>query len=154
MTPSQPRRDARPEASAADVELLQFLSGVKEVYAEQLRSNVERRLAVERGVTQLVETAVKINSSLVTAKTGLPPIDYHRSSTDAGSQGIISAELADRLAPSAGLRNRLVHEYDSIDYAIVAEAVGEAVDDYGTYIREVAEYLRMPDTPAGRSDAR
>lgn len=50
-------------------------------------------------------------------------------------------ELATRLAPAAGLRNRLVHEYDEIDDGKVLEAVGEARRDFGRYVGSVMDFL-------------
>lgn len=61
----------------------------------------------------------------------------------AGTYGVIPPDLASRLAPAAGLRDRLVHEYDAIDDAIVLRAVGEAQELFGAYVDEVERYLRQ-----------
>jgi uncharacterized protein YutE (UPF0331/DUF86 family) len=45
------------------------------------------------------------------------------------------------LAPSAGLRNRLVHEYDELDDEIVLAAVGEARLLYAAYARAVEKLM-------------
>ena len=50
-------------------------------------------------------------------------------------------DLAERLAPSAGLRNVLVHEYAQVDLALVARGVELARTDYRAYVREVARGL-------------
>lgn len=42
----------------------------------------------------------------------------------------IPMDLAERLAPSAGLRNRLVHEYDRLDHSMVLAAVAMAEEQY------------------------
>ena len=56
-----------------------------------------------------------MNAHLI-AETGAPiPDDYYSGFVAMGDLGILSAELAQRLAPSAGLRNRLVHEYETLD---------------------------------------
>lgn len=57
--------------------------------------------------------------------------DYYASFVEAGRRGLIPEELAERLAPSAGLRNRLVHESDRIDDAIVLAAVALARRGFG-----------------------
>jgi uncharacterized protein YutE (UPF0331/DUF86 family) len=59
----------------------------------------------------------------------------------AGEKGIISANLAEKLAPSAGLRNRLVHEYDLLEHSLVLEAVKMAEELYPCYIKEIEEYV-------------
>jgi uncharacterized protein YutE (UPF0331/DUF86 family) len=51
-------------------------------------------------------------------------------------------DLAVALAPSAGLRNRLVHEYEAIDDTIVIAAVPQAQDLYPQYIAAVERQLQ------------
>lgn len=48
--------------------------------------------------------------------------------------GVITAEPARRIAPSAGLRNLLTHRYGEVDHQRVADAVPGAVDDYTEYV--------------------
>ena len=45
------------------------------------------------------------------------------------------------MAPSAGLRNRLVHQYDQIVHAVVHQAVQTAAVQYSEYIGQVEDYL-------------
>jgi len=54
---------------------------------------------------------------------------------------VIPAELAQRLAPAAGLRNRLVHEYDAIDDALVLRAVADVRREFGAYVGAVEGFL-------------
>lgn len=56
-------------------------------------------------------------------------------------RGVLTRELADALAPSAGLRNRLVHEYDAIADAIVLDAVRKAQALYPRYVVAIERYL-------------
>lgn len=151
MTPRAPRPEVVQHRLRQMSDILDYLSELGDLTGAELEANTERRLAVERGLTQLVELAVKINSSVVTANRGLPPPDYHRSFTMAGEVGLVPGELGARLAPSAGLRNRLVHEYDTIDYGQVASAVRSAAVDYRQYVRAVAAYLRQQTADEGPS---
>jgi uncharacterized protein YutE (UPF0331/DUF86 family) len=54
---------------------------------------------------------------------------------------MISAELAAELAPSAGLRNILTHEYVTVDLTLVASAVPLAYAAYRRYVTEVSRYV-------------
>jgi len=47
----------------------------------------------------------------------------------AGQNGLIPMELAQRLIPAAGLRNRLVHDYEAIDPSRVHAAMSLALQD-------------------------
>ncbi len=58
-----------------------------------------------------------------------------------GDIGVLEAELAERLAPSAGLRNVLVHRYADIRVDLVAGAIGLVLDDFAAYVRSIAAHL-------------
>jgi uncharacterized protein YutE (UPF0331/DUF86 family) len=49
--------------------------------------------------------------------------------------------LAVRLAPSAGLRNVLVHAYVDLDVGLLVAAVPLASKQYGEYVRQVARWV-------------
>lgn len=55
--------------------------------------------------------------------------------------GVLPEGLAERLAPSSGLRNRLVHEYETVHDRLVLEAVRAAPEEFGAFIRAVEECL-------------
>ena len=58
------------------------------------------------------------------------PDDYYESLIKAGVLNIVSSNLAEKLAPSAGLRYRLVHDHDRIDHSMVHKAVNRAEELY------------------------
>jgi len=60
------------------------------------------------------------------------------------SQGLCKNNLCqsgEKLAPSAGLRNRLVHEYDRLEHQMVLEAVRSALGLYPQYVKEIENYI-------------
>ena len=67
---------------------------------------------------------------------------YRESFALAVEAGGVPRDLAERLAPSAGLRDVLVHEYAQVDLALVAHGVELARTDYRAYVREVARSLQ------------
>jgi uncharacterized protein YutE (UPF0331/DUF86 family) len=122
-------------------ERLDELSQLGPVTADRLSGDWLVRAATERVLTQLVELAVHINTHLVSASGKVPPVDYRQSFAAAAEIGAIPADLAAKIAPSAGLRNILVHDYLDANLAIVADSVGQAVSDYTTYVQEIARWL-------------
>ncbi len=122
-------------------DLLADLDIVGQVSAERLRSDRIVRHAVERILAQLVDLAVSINSHLAAATLGRAPATYRESFAAAAEAGAIPLDLAETLAPSAGLRNVLTHEYARLDLRLVAEAVPGARDGYRRNVSEVARYL-------------
>ena len=71
--------------------------------------------AAERNFQLIVDIGCAINTRLLLAKGMSTPETYKQSFTDMGKAGIVSIELADRLAEGAKLRNILVHEYDFVE---------------------------------------
>jgi uncharacterized protein YutE (UPF0331/DUF86 family) len=49
------------------------------------------------------------------------------------------------LAPSAGLRNLLVHRYGDVRLDLLAAGVAATLDSYSDYIRQVSAYLLALD---------
>lgn len=92
--------------------------------------------AVERLLELLVQISVDILSHLL-AEVGVSPDSYRATFELAGKHGLLPTELTGRLARAAGLRNILVHLYEDIDYDIVANSIGPAVEDFGELLRQL-----------------
>lgn len=122
-------------------QLLADLVSLGEVDIELLTSDRIVRHAVERILTQLVTLATDINGHIAATVTALPPLDSRKALDAVVDAGVLSAELGDRLRPSIGLRNVLVHEYLEIDLRYVVAATHEAPREYGDYIRAVSAWL-------------
>ncbi len=61
--------------------------------------------------------------------------------------GIYSEEFAKQIAPSAGLRNRLVHEYNNTRLDIIYKSVGEAIQQYAKYCDSILKFIEKQRTP-------
>ncbi len=138
-------RQLDPEAVTAKLRLLEplvdRLAQLRHVTGDDLRADLDQRLVVERILTVLVETATAVNGHIAGGAGGPVPTDYRASFAAAAAAGAISSELAERLAPSAGLRNRLAHRSGAIDYDVVAAAVPVAERDFRQYLVQVSAWL-------------
>jgi uncharacterized protein YutE (UPF0331/DUF86 family) len=141
MTPRRFSPDVvQAKLEAIDV-VVGHLAAVGEVTLERLQSDAIVRAAVERFLTQLVDLAVAANAHIAASLLEDPPPDASASFAHAARAGAIGEDLALALAPSTGLRNVLVHDYTAVDHARVAAAVPLALEHYGRYVREVAQFL-------------
>lgn len=122
---------------------LRLLEPMKGLSLEAYRGDVYRRKATERLLQEIVEAAVDVNLHLLAAGGGPIPDDLYSSFVALGEAGFLDASLAARLAPSAGLRNRLVHEYDRLDDALILASVREALEMYpaSAYLASVERAL-------------
>jgi uncharacterized protein YutE (UPF0331/DUF86 family) len=122
-------------------ENLATLKPIETMTKAEYIKDVYKRKATERLLQELIEAAIDINSHLIVQSSKTTPDDYYESFIKVGELGIISPNLAEKLAPSAGLRNRLVHEYDLLDHSLVLESVKMAEELYPCYIKEIEEYV-------------
>jgi uncharacterized protein YutE (UPF0331/DUF86 family) len=98
-------------------------------------------VAAERYLERMIGRMIDINYHLVTEAGHAPPRDYHQSFTELAKIDVLPAEFAARIAACAGLRNRIVHEYDDIDPARVHAGLQTAVRDIPEYLRRVEAHL-------------
>lgn len=123
------------------VENLETLETIRNMTIYEYIEDVYRRKATERLLQELIEAAIDINTHIIVQTGNTAPDDYYESFIKAGKLKIISADLAEKLAPSAGLRNRLVHEYDLLEHSMVLEAVRMAEELYPEYVKEIEDYI-------------
>ncbi len=123
------------------IECLKALAPLRKMSGDEYLADVYKRKAAERLLQEMIEAAIDINTHVL-VNTGNPaPDDYYESFIKLGDIGVIPKDLAEKLAPSAGLRNRLVHEYDAIEDPIVLKAIGTAEDLYPKYVKEIEGYI-------------
>ena len=99
---------------------------------------MKRHYEIERLLELLVMTASDIVFHLISARGEPVPASYRAAFLRAGETGIISRELSNSLALSAGLRNILAHEYEEIDYRLLHKSIPAAIRDFTTLVKELS----------------
>jgi len=122
------------------------LSAFRDIPYEELVGDAVRLAAVERILERIVLRAVDVNEHLISdAATGTEEkttrLTYKDTFLKLADYGVLSPELARRIAPSAGLRNILVHEYNDLDHRIVHAAIRTALAEYTAYIDAVQRFV-------------
>lgn len=107
----------------ATIETLRPIAGFT---LAEYRARVWERKATERLLQEAIEAALDVNYGTFLRLADL---------------GIISPDLARAVAPSAGLRNRLVHEYDEIDDAKVLASVSSTLQIYPRFVQSIETWL-------------
>ena len=107
---------------------------------EFLASRVDE-LVTERYLERMIGRMIDINYHLITDAGHAPPRDYYDSFTRLARLGILSPAFASQIAMCAGLRNRLVHEYDEVDPRRVHEGLVTTVRDIPEYLRRIHDYV-------------
>lgn len=141
MTPARIDRDVVVQRLRLIASTLDDLASVGAVDVARLRAEPVTRAAVERLLQVVVDLAFDVNGHLAVSLLGRAPETGRSSFLDLAEAGVLAEDLAGRLAPSAGLRNILVHHYVDVRVDVVAAAVGEALDQYRAYVTAVGRYL-------------
>jgi uncharacterized protein YutE (UPF0331/DUF86 family) len=123
------------------MENLKALRPIQEMTAEEYSRDLYKRKATERLLQELIEASVDINIHIIAQTGKMVPDTYYESFMKIAELGIISSALAEKLAPSTGLRNRLVHEYDVIENSFILKSVRMAEEYFAEYIKEIEHYL-------------
>ena len=107
---------------------------------DYLASAIDEVLA-ERYLERMIGRMIDINYHLIIEAGHAPPRDYYESFTQLAKLQILPPPFASRIAACAGLRNRLVHEYEDIDPRRVHEGLQSAVRDVPEYLRRIHEHV-------------
>jgi uncharacterized protein YutE (UPF0331/DUF86 family) len=102
---------------------------------------------VERMLERIVMRAIDINRHLlVTVAAEVEPerttrLTYRDTFLLLAGIGVYPAEFADAIAPSAGLRNVLVHDYNDADRRLVHASIRACLEQYPRYVAYVLDWL-------------
>jgi uncharacterized protein YutE (UPF0331/DUF86 family) len=78
---------------------------------------------------------VDINNELIVSSGGIPPGSYYETFPELARLKVLPHQLAKRLAATTGLRNRIVHEYESVDLRLLFTALRSLKRDYSRYVQ-------------------
>ena len=120
---------------------LDGLRPIASLSLEEYRARFYERKATERLLQEAIEAALDVNAHLTAELGGEVPEDYYGGFLKVGQLGVLPTDLAGALAPSAGLRTRLVHEYETIDDAKVLASVGTLLQLYPRYVQAIESDL-------------
>jgi uncharacterized protein YutE (UPF0331/DUF86 family) len=109
---------------------------------EVLRNRQRDMWAVERGLQLGAEIIFDIGNHILSASFGVNPEGYENIVQELATQGVLDAELRQRLRGLAGFRNVLVHDYLRLDPNLVLQGLARAPQDFGDFARAIRSWLR------------
>ena len=124
-------------------ELVNLLRNEASTTLDSFLGDRRQQLLVERLLHLCVEAASDLLEHLLVQASDIRPQTYADTFLQAGQQHWISMDLALRLVPAAGLRNRLVHDYEAIDPRRVHAAMGIALVDLDALMVELADRVAI-----------
>ncbi len=86
---------------------------------------------------------IDINYHILSEKEKEIPADFYNSFVALGKKKYLPMKLAEVMANSAGLRNRIPHEYDEIDAKKVFAAMESCLIDVPKYLKNLVKSLDL-----------
>ncbi|MBD2503787.1 type VII toxin-antitoxin system HepT family RNase toxin [Anabaena azotica] len=117
------------------------LEKFRSISLDEFLNDFEKQLVVERLLQLMTQAAIDINEHILSKLNPGNCVTNFEGFIELSKYQVITPELARQIAPSSGLRNRLVHEYDEIDPQQVFKAISFALQQYPLYVRQVNSYL-------------
>ncbi len=125
---------------------LRSLKPLAELSLEAYKEDPVNEVLAERYLERMIGRMIDINYHLITELDNPPPKDYFESFTTLGRLKILAPNFAGQIAQSAGLRNRITHEYDEIDEEKIYEGIKMAVRDMPDYLDAIYKFIQGPSS--------
>ena len=109
-------------------------------YKKYLSDNITK-YAIERLIQLVIDLALDINNIIIKNEGYYPASDYYNSFIKLVEIGVLSEKFAYKIAPSTGIRNRLVHEYEKVNDKIIFENIEKTCDYYIQYMKYMNKYI-------------
>lgn len=106
-----------------------YLTELAERSDDDLRSDFVAMGGVQHYLLLLVETVLDLGSHVISSEGYDPPGNYADIFRVLRDEGLLPADLADRLMAMARFRNVLVHLYADVDEDRVLRVLRESLDD-------------------------
>lgn len=110
---------------------------------EKIAEDYRTQAIVERLLERVIGRAIDINQHLIAERGAhLETIrKYRETFLRLAEMGVYPKEFAEKIAPSVGLRNALVHDYNNIDRALLQKSIREAIMEFNDYTRYILAFI-------------
>lgn len=121
-----------------------YLEELKPILKNDSKDIVEDKLklrTLERLFQLIVDTAIDINTHIISESELQVPNDYQGTFRTLGENKILPMDFVLKIAPSVGLRNLIVHKYGNVDLKRMIEDTKNEISDYEEYLKHVNTFL-------------
>ncbi len=126
---------------------LAYLRQAKRIDLGRFLASFEKIQATKHTLQETMEASLDIANHLLAAK-GLPRSEtYSGMFLALGEKGLLTRDLADRLAEMAGFRNLLVHRYAEVDNRRVHQILQENLTGLEEFVKQVGQILAKKKGP-------
>ena len=117
------------------------LAEVLKLNDENILKDLDKLRHAERAFQLTVDTMLDINQHFI-KELKLPVYsDFQSTFYLLGEKGVLPKTFSDKLAPIVGLRNRIVHRYESINRRVFVKELRKNFGDFQKYADLISKYL-------------
>lgn len=126
---------------------LKQLTEFEDLTFEKMTHDYRTQAMIERFLERTITRAIDINQHII-AEVGkhLQAVRTYRNTFIRLSDlDVYSGEFAQRIAPSAGLRNALVHDYNNLDTEILQKSIGQTIKEFNEYTKYIIAFVEKQE---------
>lgn len=117
------------------------LTRFKKMSLEEFTGNSDNTDLAERNLEVAVEAMLDIGNHIIASLDYEKPEDYFDIFMILGKNKVIAKEFAEKLAPLAGLRNRIIHNYTKIDHDLILKNIKERLSDFEEFSKQILTFI-------------
>jgi len=128
---------------------LERLKMFEHLTIDEITKDPVKHAACERFLERLITRAIDINRHLIGEKgdINLTVTKYRDTFLRLFDLGVYPETFAKKIAPSAGLRNALVHDYNNIDEELLQKSIGQAIQEFNEYSKHILSFIEKKHDP-------
>ncbi len=123
------------------LDYLEELRPLGTVTFDELTDDRYKYRSAERLLEIIIQAAIDINNHLISGLSKRRQASNTDNFLEMAKLNILTPEIAQDLSASSNFRNRLAHEYYSIDPSIVFQSITKALEQYPQYVQQVLEFV-------------
>jgi len=124
-------------------EELNRLDDLSQYSFDEISKDFLKQYSVERALEKTIMRAIDINQHIISEiGRGIEIVrGYEDTFYSLSKLGLFEEDFAKAIAPSVGLRNRIVHEYNDTKDEIIYKSVKDAISQYTEYCKYILRFL-------------
>lgn len=119
----------------------QELKQLLEFSDEEILGDSGRTHIAERLLQLIVDTMLDINQHFIKELELEVAEDFQSTFYILGRHGVLQDDFARKIAPVVGLRNRVVHRYETLNKELFLKALRENSQNFEKYLKLISDYL-------------
>ena len=126
----------------SEVEKYQGELGTLLEYADgEILRDTGRTHIAERLLQLIVDTLIDINQHLIKELGLVPAEDFQSTFSILAQHGVLRPDFVNSIAPVVGLRNRVVHRYETLDKTLFIAMLRKNQKDFAEYVAAIDAYV-------------